>query len=66
MLGEKSYAAAAVAKRDQVFAENFHSDRRTVRFRYFPREKGGYPIMAHQLPERSPGICACDQLIFFP
>src|SRR6266576_6037979 len=56
--------AITVAERDEILAEQFDADRRTVRLGDLRRQAGGDPIPPHRLSHRRPGADAGDQFVF--
>src|SRR5947209_5045430 len=56
--------AVAVAERDEILAEQFDADRRTVRLGDLRRQAGGDPISPHRLAHRRPSADAGDQFVF--
>jgi hypothetical protein len=52
MFTQQSDAAQAIAKRNQIFAEQTNADGRAIGLRYFFRQKSRKPVMPHQFAQR--------------
>ena len=52
VFAQQSDAPLAVAKRNQIFAEQTNADRRTIGLRYFFRQQCRKPVMPHQSAQR--------------
>jgi len=55
----------AVAKSNQVLAQETHAYRRTIRFGNFFRQQRGNPIAPEQTTHRPIGMHPSQQLVFF-
>jgi hypothetical protein len=63
-LVEQADAAAAVAERDEAFAEQTHVQRRAVGMRQLRRGADRHPVAAHHASHRRSGADAREQFIF--
>ncbi len=61
---EHADAALAVAKDDEVLAEQAHPHRRAIGFGDFLGQAGRDPVAAHDLPHRRRSFDAAQQVVF--
>ena len=62
---EHADAAFAVAKHDEILAEQPHLDRRAIGFGDFLGQAGRDPVTAHDLAYRRVTFDAAQQIVFF-
>ena len=62
-LVEQPHAAARVAERDEVLAEETDAHGGAIGLRQLPREQRGHPVAAHRGAHRRPGSDAGEKLV---